>query len=510
MKGALILTAASMVTRFLSVIFRVYISNRIGSQGMGLYELVTSLYMLGSTLTCSGIGIAVTKMVSEEEAKGERGNRRRIMRQAITATSILGLCVCAVFFYQAEFFGVTVLQDARTVFAIRLLAPCFPFIAVSACIRSYFFALSQIEKPATAQLLEQVLRMSAIYYIAGFWTSKGIEYACGAAILGITIGEVCSCLYYSFLYRRRDKKGEGRPARKTTGRQLIKEAAPVAVGAYLNSILMTSEDVLIPAGLKKYGGSAETAMATYGMLKGMVLPVLLFPSTILSSFASLLLPEISKMNAVGNQERLNYTVGRVIHYTMILGIFIVAFFWTFPREIGAALYREEAVGNMLRLLSCVAPLIYVEMVVVSILEGLGHQRSSMWYNFMDSIFRIGVIYFFIPRKGVTAFLAVILISHTFTAILHIRKLLKVVFMPFELSKWVIKPAIAAAAAALTTYILYVQYLIVWFTPVFALLLAVGLLGAGYLSSLFLLGCLQWEDISWIKKAFLKKRTVRCH
>ena len=52
--------------------FRVYMSGKIGAEGMGLYQLIFSIYVLASTFATSGISTAVTRLVAEEAPEGGR------------------------------------------------------------------------------------------------------------------------------------------------------------------------------------------------------------------------------------------------------------------------------------------------------------------------------------------------------------------------------------------------------------------------------------------------------
>ena len=71
-KNAVILTISSLILRFAGIIFKVYITRLIGSEGVGLYHLIFSFYMLASTFATSGISTAVTRRVTEEIALGTK------------------------------------------------------------------------------------------------------------------------------------------------------------------------------------------------------------------------------------------------------------------------------------------------------------------------------------------------------------------------------------------------------------------------------------------------------
>ncbi len=495
--SGLILTAASFLSRTLGMVLRVYISGQIGAEGMGLYQLVFSLYTLCSTFATSGIGVAVSRLVAEELAKGKPANAVRVLRLSLALTCLLGCSVTAVLYHNASWIGTSFLKDARTVLAVKILAPSFPFISVSTCIKGYFYAKRHVLKPATSQIFEQLTRMTVIFLICGIWVPRGVEYACGAAILGITIGEFTSCLYCALLYYLGQReRARGKADRML--RPILSVSVPVAFKSYVNSGFHMLENILIPTAFAKSGLSTSDSMGVYGILKGMVMPLLLFPTAIIQSFTTVLMPEIAGANATGQHRRVNHTISRVLHFTMVLSILIVCVFMTFPYELGLLIYQSDQVGQMLRLLSFVSPFIYLEMVVVSILNGIGEQNRSLLYSILDSVVRISLIYFLIPVKGLTGFLIVIILSNLLTSLLHLRRLLHVTTLTFDVRNWLVKPVLAALLCGFGTHYLYASGI------VGSLFVSLGILCITYMILLVLTRCITRADLTWLGSLFRRR------
>ena len=59
-----VLTAFSLLLRAANIGYRSWLSGKIGAEGMGLYQLIFSVFMLSVTLSTSGISLAVTRMVT--------------------------------------------------------------------------------------------------------------------------------------------------------------------------------------------------------------------------------------------------------------------------------------------------------------------------------------------------------------------------------------------------------------------------------------------------------------
>ena len=77
--GALILTFANIITRILGFIYRIYMSNAIGPEGMGLYQLITPVYMLSWAVSSAAFATTVSNLTARESANQNHGNIKRIL-----------------------------------------------------------------------------------------------------------------------------------------------------------------------------------------------------------------------------------------------------------------------------------------------------------------------------------------------------------------------------------------------------------------------------------------------
>ena len=89
-KNAVILTTTAIILRTIGIFFRIYISNAIGSEGMGLHQLIFSIYTFTSAIASSGISIAVTRLVSEKIDVGGKKAVNKILSRALCISLFLG------------------------------------------------------------------------------------------------------------------------------------------------------------------------------------------------------------------------------------------------------------------------------------------------------------------------------------------------------------------------------------------------------------------------------------
>ena len=454
-KNAAVLTITSLILRTIGIFFRIFLSGKIGAEGMGLYQLIVSIYVLGATFSTSGISTAVTRLIADELACGTARSVRHILRRSILLSLGIGLISTALIYFGADAISTYWIRDTRAANALRMLAFSLPSMGVSSCLRGYFIARRKATGTSYAQLLEQAVRIGVIALLIDRFAAKGLAMACLAVMIGDTVAEWTSCAYLAVRCHFDKKRMQADlPARAGVRppvvRRLLAIAAPITTGRYLNTILRTIENIMVPNNIAKYSGSKERGLSEFGALKGMALPLIFFPASFLSALSTLLIPEISSANALHQQSKINRAIEHTLHLTLLSSILIGATFFAFSGEIGVLLYNSEDVGRYLLVLAPLTPIMYAESIVDGILKGLNQQVSSLKYSIADSAIRIVLIVFMVPRWGMNGFLGIMVISNILTSFLNTHRLLKVTGVKLQWGRWIVRPLLAAAAATVMT------------------------------------------------------------
>lgn len=502
--GTLILTAATTIVRVVGMLFRIYLANVLGAEGIGLYQLMLSFYFLMVTLATSGIRVAVSRLISEELAVRNYSNAKRVLRQSVALSLFTGLASAFVMYYFADYIGSNILNDERTTLSLLYLVPSLPFIAVSNCYKGYFYAVGKVAKPSIVQVTEQLVRIAVIFAIMDEFLPKGLEYGCAAVAIGMSFEEMFSLIITWFFYIF--EKKPFKPSRTKADNMIFKIlgiSLPLSATSYLNSILRTVENTMIPARLLIYGLSAEAAMSLYGMIKGMVLPILFFPSSFLTSLSSILIPSVAGDNATANEKKVSYTLSKVLHFTAISGILVVAVFVAFPREIAVAVYNDPQVGDMIKIISYVCPFMYLNMVISSMLNALDEQMSSFKVNIIESVLKISIIYFFVPVYGFDAYLFSLFLTTILNTVLYLTRLLQVSCIVFDISNWIFKPIAAGAAAGFLSKLSYNIFVQNSTNNIFSLISSIIILSLLYLMGLILTKSVHLSSVNDLKKYMRK-------
>ncbi len=441
--NAIILGCTTVLLRAISLGFNVYITNKIGAEGVGLFGLIMSVYMLATTIASSGASLAATRLVTEELSLGYGLGMKKTMNACMCYTLFFGVSAAVLLFLFAKPIGQIWLGDSRTIRPLYLLSISLPFIALSAAINGYFVAVRRIVKSASAQIFEIFIKIAITIFALPLLIHRGIEYACIAIVGGGSMAEIASFIYLYVLYalERRNvvnnREGEGRYICRLLG-----VALPIAVSSYLRSGLVTLEHLLVPIGLKKFGASASASLAQYGVVHGMVMPLLLFPSAILGAFAGLLVPELTEFQKTGHETGIEKVVVRALRTTLMFSIGAAGIFYFFAYDLGQSIYHSDDAGLFIKFLSPLIVVMYTDGVVDAMLKGLNKQVNSMRFNIIDSIVSVIMIYVLLPRFGVNGYIAVIFVTELLNAFLSLNCLIKTTDFKLSLRKNILVPLLA--------------------------------------------------------------------
>ena len=503
--GTVTLTFANLITKFLGFYYRVYMSDAIGSEGMGLYQLILPIYALTWSITASGFTTTVSRLTARENAKGETGNIGRIVKQSLLMCFIASILLSVCLMGFSDFIALHILKESRTLLSLRLLAFSIPFMAVGSCLRGFFMGLQNMTVPALSQIIEQVVRIGSIFLIAGTFVPKGLSYACFAAVWGIVLGEGISFFFSlcSYILFKRKRNFTKKPTTKSYAItiMILSMALPLSATRITASLLSAAENILIPRQLQFFGYSSADALELYGELTGMAMPLLQLPSAFLMAASASLIPEISEACAVGQNNRISRTISASLLFTFIIGIGASCFFSVFPKEICYVIYSKSDLGSLLFPLAFFCPLLYGHTTLSGLLNGLGEQFFLFCIHLLSSIITIGFILLLVPEYGIAAYFVGWFLSLLITTVLSLQRLKKRTQVHFSFLQCMTKPLMAGIAAAFLT-----KYIIQIGTPSKSLFfISFCVMGILYLLFLLILGCFSkdiWKII--LPKKFLHK------
>ena len=426
MMNTALLTASSLIMRAVGMLWQVWLTRRIGAVGIGLFGLVMNVGFLFITLAVSGIRFAVTRLIAEEMGLGRGGSVGGVVRRAGVYSLFFGLSAAAILWLCAEPIGVLWISDERTVPSLRLLALSLPAGGISSLLGGYFTAVGRVWKTAAEQFLEQLGRMALTVLALTSLHTNDLALVCAAVVGAGALSDNLGAVAMGFLYlfdRRRYRVGGAVGADLTP--RMLRIAVPLALSAYARSALGTFRQLLVPKGLRLSGLSADAALGGYGVVNGMALPLLTFPTCLPAALAELLIPALTEAQVAGETARLRRTVAQLLGRTLFFSLAAGALFFVSADMLGGLLFRSAEAARFIRVLAPMVPFIYTDIVTDGCLKGLGEMMRSMAYNIAEAALGLTLVWALLPKWALAGYIFVLYVCEIFNFTLSIERLHKV-------------------------------------------------------------------------------------
>lgn len=462
-KGTAILTLAGILTRFIGFFYRIFLSKAMGAELLGIYQLIFPVYGICFTIFASGIQTAISTLVANEVGKKQYQNIIKILHIGILMSAGTALVLSYFTYHYSDFIASSFLGEEQAASSIRILAIAFPFCGITSCINGYYYGLKKAGIPATTQLLEQIVRVVVVYFVATFAGNGDVKVTCDLAVIGLVFGEIVSQIYNiasmyitptSRAMYRCSADSSNSESKRTLGKQLFKMTVPLTANRLFISILHSVEAILIPGMLKKSGLSSSEALSVYGILTGMSIPFIMFPSAITNSLSVLLLPTISEAQSSGNHDLISKTTAITIKYSMLIGIISAGIFIAFGNELGQLVYKNQLAGNFLTTIAWLCPFLYITTTLSSIINGLGLAHLTFVSSVIGLTMRIIIILILVPMQGINGYLNSFLVSQLIMTFFEGFIVAKKTKPTFDVMNMIVKPGVAVVFSCFMAKKLY--------------------------------------------------------
>jgi stage V sporulation protein B len=404
-QGAFILTLTNLITGSISFIYRVFLTRAIGSEGIGIYQLVLPLYSLFITLVSGGITTAVSKLIAEQSTGRNYWNMHKIIRICGIVISIWSFILCTLIFFNADYLAAQVLKDSRTFLSILVFTPAILFISISAILKGYFYGLQDVKPPAYIDVLEKLIRLGGLLLTTYFLLPFGIAYVCAGVMAAMAAGELISLALLYCMYKTK-KSAEAIPSAQPTDStptiisNILKLALPLSLSGALTTIMDMVIAIVVPMQLRAAGYSNSAALSLYGQVTGMAMPLLFFPFIIVASLGITLVPAITSSYASGNWTALNKKCNDSLKISSVIALASTAFFLIFPWELCRIFFKCPQAGDLLFWMAFVCIFEYWQFTLFAVLNGLGMQNVVLKNSVLHIIISVICSYFLIPIPSV--------------------------------------------------------------------------------------------------------------
>ena len=491
-KGTLILTLASFITKIMGFFYKIFLSHAIGAEGIGIYQLIFPIYGLAMTLAVSGIQIGISRFCGSAFSSKKQEKSWGYFLTGTLFSCTISIFLAIILYLNAGTISSYLIREARCKSLLEIVALSLLPSTLHNCINSWYYAKKQTEIPAFSHLLEQGIRILASWLIYQILLGHNMTATPLLAVWGMFFGEFAACLFSIVCFWLHSHKTFffSLSTYKTCAKELYGFSFPLTLNRLLFASLSSVETILIPQRLLLFGSSSTRALELYGVLTGMTLPFLMFPSSFTTSASTVLMPMVAGEQAKGNSKKIQTTIEQTIKYCLMLGIFAMVVFFLYGNDLGTAVFHNAEAGAYLQTLAFLCPFFYLNGTLSSILTGLGKTGLCLLQNVIGLAIRIGFVLFMIPKWGMVGYLWGILASQFVVTLLNVYFIYRQVPFHFSFLTEFIFPTAAAILSTDISFFVYQKILSLQLFPmILGLLGTLGIGGICYLLLLFFMGLL---------------------
>lgn len=454
--SVLLLTGMGAVSHVLGFFYRVALSRMVGAEVMGLYQLVMPVFSVVLSCTAVGLTAAVSNLTARRLALEDRRGADQVLRTCLWWMLGLLLPVGAALIWWSDGVSVWLLGDARTQLGLILLVPCAAFTGVENLHKHAFYGAGTVGAPAAVELLEQVVRAAAVLGLLVLFLPQYPERVVGLIVAGMVICEVFSSCALVLLYHRRRRRqrltGEGLPRRQRRC-QIFAVALPVGTTALLGNLMGALNAGLIPQKLVEGGMERRAAVAEFGVVCGMTLPMLALPTVFLGAVGLVITPRLARWAALGQWEQARAGIGRALTGVSLLVLPAMGLMAVLGGELGALLFQQQGVSTYLLPLAGVMTLGCYQSTFAAVLSGVGRQGTVAWISIVCDVVQLAGTAWLVPQMGMGGYVASSAAAGVLGLLLCTAMVVRVTKLRMQFFQWVAAPGLSALLMTLTCRLL---------------------------------------------------------
>lgn len=464
-RGALILTAAGFIVRFIGAVLRIYLAAVMGKEGIGLYQMAYPVYTTLLAISTAGIPIAISKLVAENLAFRDYRGGYRVFKVSLIILTFLGSIFSLLLYFGADFFARHVANDPRAYYPLVSISPAILLVTVLSAFRGYFQGQQKMVPTAVSQIIEQLGRVAVIIILVHLLLPSGLERAAAGAAFGAVVGGICGLIVLLYYFYREKSNYTRKMYKQFVERsfrlrevlyRIIVLAVPITLGSLVIPLINMIDLSIVPLRLQAAGYSIRESTALYGLLTGMASSVVQFPLILTISLAMSLVPAISEAQALKDgslmRKRINLAL-RVTSYFSIpasFGLLILA------GPITAVLFGDADAAYPLAMMSFGLLFLSLYTSTSGILQGLGYVLEPVKYMFYGAVLKFGLSWVLTadPRLHIGGAALSTVIGFLLASFLNVNKVIAVTGWRLNFGELFLNPLAASAVMSLGVYLTY--------------------------------------------------------
>ena len=422
-KSTLILIVGGFFTKLLGLTIKIVLTRLIGTEGIGLYSMIMPTFLLLNSIAQLGLPTALNILISKSKF-----NTKNLVFTAILISLSIDILIMIFLIFSANFLSTNLLNNSSLSTSFLAIGFTLPFITISNCLRSYFFAKERMYPHVITNIIEDLVKLIFIIIGIPLFITKGVHYAVTFVILSNIFCELSSIIIFLFLLPSFKYKKEELHLNKKNIKELFRIAIPTTGSRLIGSVGYFLEPIIITFVLTKIGYSNKFIVNEYGIINGYVMQLVLLPSFFTAAISQALIPIISKNYSNGKYNYVKKKIKQAIFFSLLIGIPATIIFELFPHTLLKLFFNTNKGISYIKVIAPVCLLHYIQSPISSTLQAMGSAKISMIGTLIGMILRtISLFIFSFLNIGLWSLLIATSINIIFVTIFdyyNVKRILK--------------------------------------------------------------------------------------
>lgn len=513
MKGALILIIANALVKIIGAIFKIPLANLIGEGGMAYFSHAYTMYTFMFVIATAGLPVAVSKMVSESVAKGNKAEVNKILKASLLLLSIIGIFGFGLLYLGADKFA-ALLGNPGAEKGIRAIAPAMLFVSLLSAFRGYFQGHQNMLPTALSEVIEAMGKLVIGYTLAYMFMKRGLEEAAAGAVFGVSTGAALAfvLILFIFIFKKKslpvkaDKNGS--MSTRALLKKLIWIAVPITIGASVFSLTSVIDMAMIMRRLQSAGFTYERARNLWGSYSGYAIPLFNMPPTLITGISISIVPAVAGAFVLGKKEKAKNSAMSAIRITTLFALPCAVGISILSKPILLLLYNNANATNMLSILGLAVLFVSLVQLTNAVLQATGNVMLPVLHMIIGGILKIIINYYLVGNSLININGAPIgtCVCYIVILILNMLSIRKTLDAEFNFSDLVVKPLFSVALMAVA--VLFAYKCTAGFGNLMSVVLSIGAGGVAYVAMIIITGAIKKEDVLLLPKGEKIARYIR--
>lgn len=417
--GTLILLTGGFLSKLLGFVLRIIVTRQIGTEGIGLYSLITPTFGLFITIATFSYPASISKVIN---VRGK--SSKSAVFSIIPISLLLNLITLGIIFLIAKPLAVYFLKDTRLYIPLLSIGFTLPFIGLSSIIKGYYWGKQRMGVYILSNIVEQIVRIAILIFLIPILIEKSLVLTISVIILVNMVSETSSIIVMLLgLPKGITLSKEDIKPKKEYIRDIMNISVPSTSSKIVGSLAHFLEPIVLINVLNFVGYSNDFIVREYGIINGYSLALLLIPQFFTMSISTSLIPELAKNYSVKNIAQCKKRIYQITGLSLAIGAFSTGIIFAIPEYLLNLIYKTTLGSNYIKVLAPFFLLYFINTPLANALQALDMSREEMNITLITSITKLVLLTLLSLLKiGMYSLILSIIVTLIISTFMHIKKI----------------------------------------------------------------------------------------